>query len=63
MNGGSPVIDFTLLWDRAKGVYELLDTNILENHYLVNGLKAGLIYSFKVSARNIYGDSIFTNPL
>lgn len=63
MDGGSDVIDYTLMWDRAINSYEIYDMNIIQTTYTVTGLTSSLDYSFKVSARNEYGQSLYTEPI
>jgi hypothetical protein len=55
MDGGSDVIDYTLMWDRASGVFEVYDMMITHTSYTISGLTPSLKYSFKVAARNEYG--------
>lgn len=63
LDGGSSVIDYTLMWDRAIGSYEIYDLMITTSSYTVTGLTPSKQYSFKVSARNIYGESEFTDAI
>jgi len=59
-NGGASVLDYRVFSDLGlgNGVYEIIDSNILTLSYIVEALTPGVIYSFKVAARNIYGYGI-----
>jgi|LauGreDrversion4_2_1035121.scaffolds.fasta_scaffold1275250_1 hypothetical protein len=64
-DGGAPVLDYRVFSDLGlgNGVYEIVDSNILQLNYIVEALKPGVIYSFKVAARNIYGYGIQSSPV
>jgi hypothetical protein len=48
-NGGSPVIDYQTTYDKATGTtFEILQSNILERQFTVEGLTRGSTYKFKV---------------
>jgi len=51
------------MWDRAIDSYEIFDMFIVGNSYVVSGLTPSKTYSFKLSARNIYGTSAYTEPI
>jgi large repetitive protein len=62
-DGGSEVLDYTLMWDRAIDSYEIYDIGITSTSYTVGGLTSSLQYSFKISSRNEYGQSVYTEPI
>jgi hypothetical protein len=51
------------MWDRGIGSYEIFDMYIVGQSYVVTGLSASQTYNFKVSSRNIYGASDFTEAI
>jgi hypothetical protein len=63
-DGGSPIIAYQLYWDEgvSNGNYVLLDS-IETAAYTVTGLDAGMLYSFKVSAVNVVGESLLTQSV
>jgi hypothetical protein len=56
-DGGSSIIDYSISYDQAKGIFVPLALNITSTTYIASGLVGGLSYSFKVSARNAVGSS------
>jgi hypothetical protein len=60
-NGGAAVIDFTVSYDQATGVWVDLQSNVLGTNYTASGLNTGSTYSFKVQSRNSYGLSSYSN--
>lgn len=56
-NGGSPVIDYRITYDQAAATFVELQANHLETSLTTTGLTAGLIYTFRVEARNEFGHS------
>jgi hypothetical protein len=63
MNGGAPVLDYTVSWDNATGQFTMLKENVGTTTYTASGIQASLTYSFMVQARNIYGLSSFSFPV
>lgn len=65
LNGGAPVLDYTVSWDNATttGTYLVLAQNVLATTYNATGIQASLTYSFVVQARNIYGLSNYSQPV
>lgn len=62
-DGGAEVIDYTIMWDRGIGSYEIYDMYIEGQSYVVTGLTPSSTYSFRISGRNIYGASDFTEEI
>jgi hypothetical protein len=63
LDGGSPVIDYTVAYGVQSGSYSTTLQGILTTSYTVTGLTAGTTYKFKVLARNSYGVSIYSNEV
>ncbi len=56
-NGGSNVIDYTVLYAKlSDSVYTTISYINLQN-YTITGLVAGTTYKIKVQSRNVYGIS------
>jgi hypothetical protein len=63
-DGGTPVIDFDIYYDKAVGDWELLETGVPTLFYQSSvGLIPDQIYSFKVMARNSVGYSPLSEPV
>lgn len=66
-DGGKPVLDYKLYWDRGEGlaypVYEVLQQGITSQSYIATGLTTGLVYSFKLQAHNEEGYSSFSSAV
>jgi hypothetical protein len=63
-NGGVPVIDYAVYYDQATGNYIQLDSAVLTKHYTTTvTLNPGVLYTFKVTARNTVGDSLFSQEI
>lgn len=56
-NGGSAVIDYRVNYDQATGDYVQLADSIVANTYTATGLTFGLVYTFRIEARNEFGYS------
>lgn len=56
-NGGTPVIDYRVNYDEAQGVYVVLQEFYTELQITATNLQYGLVYFFKVEARNEFGYS------
>ena len=58
-NGGSPIIEYKIFWDNGVGndvFSELVTiTNLTTLKYTKTGVVEGLVYQFKIQAKNIYG--------
>ena len=63
MNGGAPVLDYTILWDNATGSFSVLASGVTETHFTATGIQASLTYTFMVQARNVYGLSLNSLPV
>jgi hypothetical protein len=60
-NGGSPVTDYRIYWDHgnADGVFvELVESTTPSLTYTLNTVDPGEIYSFKLTAINVVGESL-----
>lgn len=57
-DGGTPVIDFSVLYDHGgeNGVFVTLASGITDTSYTAVGLVTGTTYTFKVLARNAFGE-------
>lgn len=62
-NGGSPVIDYKISFSESGGVYQTLETGITDTFYIAQSLTAGLVYGFKVQARNTFGYSLLSEEV
>lgn len=52
--GGTPVLDYRIYISPNGAAYTLLVDGLTDTNYVATGLTAGVIYSFKVQARNAY---------
>lgn len=60
-NGGVPVLDYDIYYDQATSSWTLLDEAITTKFYQTTiTLNPGVTYSFKVTARNTVGDSLYS---
>lgn len=62
-SGGSAILDFELHYAQGSGSYLVLESRITETSYTASGLTTGVVYSFKIKARNTYGLSDFSNEV
>ena len=62
-NGGAPVIDYDIISDDSVGVDRVIKTLQTSTQYTATGLTAGKTYTFKVEARNKYGNSAPSLPI
>lgn len=63
-NGGSPVIDYQVVYDdRTITDFILNESNILELFHTADELESGSTYRFKVQARNSFGLSAYSEEL
>jgi len=60
MNGGAPVLDYTVSWDNASGIFSVYQSGVTETTFTATDIQASLTYSFMVQARNIYGLSSYS---
>ena len=54
-DGGSPVIDYQVSYMPAGGTYSVLAPGIATTSFTASTLTADVVYSFKVTARNLIG--------
>jgi cellulose 1,4-beta-cellobiosidase len=59
--GGSPLLDYRVWTDDSGGAFVELTSGLTGTSYTATGLTQGLVYSFYVEARNIYGYSVISN--
>jgi len=52
-NGGSPVIDYQISYKTGTAAFSVLATGITTTSYTINSLTADIVYTFKVTARNL----------
>jgi len=57
-NGGSPIIDYQISYKTAAAAFSILATGITTTSYTASSLTADVIYTFKISARNLVGLSL-----
>lgn len=51
-NGGGSIIDYRVSYAQDSPTYTVIAVNVLATTYTATGLTAGLLYKFKVEARN-----------
>ena len=54
-DGGSPVIDYRISIKIGEGTYSVLASGITATSYTASSLTADVVYTFKVTARNLVG--------
>jgi len=54
-NGGSPVIDYQVSYKTGTAQFSVLATGITTTSYTASSLAVNVIYTFKVTARNLVG--------
>lgn len=59
-DGGSPIIDYRISWDRGLDEWEYLATGVLYETYTASGLSFGTTYKYKIEARNLNGYSLYS---
>ena len=57
-NGGTPVLDYKIMYDQATHNYVTLDSSISALTFTAINLTPGLSYSFKIESRNAFGYSL-----
>jgi hypothetical protein len=63
-SGGTPIIDYRVWYDQGTGVMIVLEFGILTTSYETEvPLTAGVVYSFKVQARNEINYSEFSSTV
>jgi len=61
-NGGTPVIDYLIMYAQGSGTYVNL-TSVTVLNYNLTGVTSGSTYRFMIRARNSYGYSIESNEV
>lgn len=56
-NGGTPVLDYSILWDQGTGNWVTRIAGLTTTSYTISQLSMGSTYSFRVIARNSFGFS------
>ena len=51
-DGGSPLIDYEIIYDQSNGTFVTLKQNVLGTLFTVKDLTPGLVYAFKIRSRN-----------
>jgi hypothetical protein len=59
-NGGYPVIDYRITYEKGDGVYSILADKHQDTSYTLHGVVAGVTYSFRIQARNSEGLSAYS---
>ena len=60
-NGGSKVIDYNIYYDQGLGVFVLLAQKVTNTYFTTSAtLTPGVIYEFKLTARNSVGSSDYS---
>jgi hypothetical protein len=54
-DGGSPVIDYQISYMPVGGTFSVLVTGVTTTSYTASSLTADVVYTFKVTARNLVG--------
>lgn len=62
-NGGTPILDFRVLYDAGINNWQLLSDGITETSYTTPILTSGTTYKFKIAARNLVGYSGYTTEV
>jgi hypothetical protein len=62
-DGNSAVTSYNVYWDNGSGLVVVALLDRLVTSFSVTGLTGGVIYTFKVRARNIYGPGAFSSGL
>jgi hypothetical protein len=63
LTGNSEVTAYNFYWDDNSGTADILLTFGLITTYTMHGTTGGLTYKFRVSASNIYGEGLLSDPL
>ena len=62
-SGGENILDFTISYAQGTDDYLVFEEGVTTTSFTATGLTTGVIYSFKVQARNIYGLSDYSNEV
>lgn len=54
-NGGSPIIDYQISYKTGSSAFSVLATGVTTTSYTASSLTSDVIYTFKVTARNLNG--------
>ena len=63
LTGNSEITAYHFYWDDNSGTADILLTFGLITTYTMHGTTGGLTYKFRVSASNIYGEGLLSDPL
>jgi hypothetical protein len=58
--GGTPLLDYEIYYALPTEDFQVLQSGVTDLYYLAEDLTSGLIYSFKVRARNMEGYGEFS---
>ena len=56
--GGTPIIDYRVSYDQGIGEWQVLSTGVSLKQYVRTTLDQGVVYTFRVEARNAIGYSL-----
>lgn len=59
-NGGTEILDYRITYEQGNGVYSVLQSGLSERSYILSGVTTGVMYSFRVEARNSEGYSAYS---
>ena len=59
-DGGTPIIDYRILYAAGSNDFTVLRQGILTKSYIATGLNTGMTYTYRVQARNVQGFSDFS---
>jgi Fibronectin type III domain len=60
-NGGTPVIDYRIYYDKGANNYTILVSSYMSTSFTIDSLTPGNTYKFKILSRNSFGLSDFSN--
>lgn len=61
--GGTPVLDYRVSWDQGTGTWDVRQSGLSTLSYTASSLEEGVIYTFRVEARNAYGYSEYSSEV
>ena len=62
-NGGSPVIDYQILYRAESDAYNVLASGVTTTSYTATSLVADTLYTFKILSRNLVGNSAYSSEI